>query len=88
MSHRFRTLLVIAPLALALILATASCTEQPPATGAGQGGAGARISVDSDTVDFGRVPLDKEVIHSFRIKNSGTSNLNLTNVSIKVVQGC
>ncbi len=88
MSRRFRTSLVIAPLALALMLFTAACAEQPPATGAGQGGSGARISVDSDTVDFGRVPLDKEVTHAFRIKNAGTSNLNLTNVSIKVVQGC
>ncbi|MDP2663741.1 MAG: DUF1573 domain-containing protein [Dehalococcoidia bacterium] len=88
MSRRFRASLVIAPLALTLILVAAACAEQPPATGAGQGGSGARISVDSDTVDFGQVPLDKEVTHSFRIKNSGTGTLNLANVSIKVVQGC
>ncbi len=86
-----RAFLVIVPLALLLALGAAACEEEsPPASSPAQGSvAGARISVvDTDTVDFGQVPLDKEVRYAFKIENVGSETLTLRNVSIKVVEGC
>ncbi len=89
MPRWMRAALFFVPLALVMILATAACEEaSPPASNPAQGASGARISVDSDTVDFGQVPLDKEGRHAFNVKNVGTDTLTLRNVSVKVVQGC
>ncbi len=90
MPRWIRALSVVVPLALVIILATAACENQsPPASSPAQGSvAGARISVDSDTKDFGQVALDKEVRHSFNVTNAGSETLTLRNVSVKVVEGC
>ena len=86
-----RAILMIVPLALLMVLAASACEEaSPPASSPAQGSvAGARISVvDSDTVDFGQVPLDTMVRHTFNIQNVGSETLTLRNVSVKVVEGC
>ncbi|MDP2727373.1 MAG: hypothetical protein Q8P59_07490 [Dehalococcoidia bacterium] len=90
MPRWIRTIMVILPLAMIMVLAAAACEEEsPPASNPAPGSAsGARISVDPDTVDFGQVPLDKEVRYVFNVKNVGTDTLTLRGVQIRVVEGC
>lgn len=92
MPRWIRLLLVVLPLALVAILATAACDEPAAKSSAGQPAQGAasgpKISVDEDSVDFGRVPLDKEVRKVFNVKNVGSETLQLRQVQVKVLQGC
>ncbi len=93
MRHRMRALGFLAPLALVLVLAAAACeapqasSSSNPASGT-SGATGARISVDTDTVDFGQVALDKEVRATFNVKNVGTETLTLREVKLRLVEGC
>lgn len=88
--HRWmRALMVVLPLALIVVLATAACEEPTPASNPAQGSAsGARISVDKENVDFGKVPLNKEVRATFNVKNVGTETLTLREVKLRLVEGC
>jgi len=90
MPRWIRALMVVLPLALIAVLATAACEEEsPPASNPAQGGAaGARISVDKESVDFGKVPLNKEVRATFNVKNVGTDTLTLREVKLRLVEGC
>lgn len=90
MPRWMRALIVVIPLALLAVLLTAACEEPPlPASAPAQGSAsGARISVDKESVDFGQVPLDKEVKTVFNIKNVGSDTLTLRDVRIRLVEGC
>lgn len=85
-----RALLVVLPLALIAVLATAACEEEPsPASKPAQGSAsGARISVDKENVDFGQVALDKEVRTTFNVKNVGSDTLTMRDIKVRVVEGC
>ncbi len=50
---------------------------------------GSKIAFMEDSVDFGQVPYDRKVTHTFHFKNEGTSPLVLaTHVSSKVIKGC
>ncbi len=90
MKHRTRALLVVIPLALIALLAASACeVASPPSSSAAQGSAsGPRISIDKESVDFGKVPLDKEVRAVFTVKNIGTDTLTLRDVKLALVQGC
>ena len=80
--------LVLAVLALAV-----GCSG---ANGAGGGkeqaspvATGPRIAIPEDSFDFGKVPLNKVVSHSFTIKNVGTAPLTLLGEPpVRAVQGC
>jgi hypothetical protein len=51
--------------------------------------AGGRLSVDRDSLDFGRVPLDKAVRAEFTLKNEGDQPLRiLGEPRVELVQGC
>ena len=63
------------------------------ANGTGQPAAapvnGPRIAIAEDSFDFGKVPLNKVVSHSFKIKNVGTAPLTfLGEPPVRAVQGC
>ena len=90
MPRWMRALVIVVPLALVAVLATAACEEEPPAasTPVPGGAAGAKIAVDKETVDFGQVPLDKEVRTTFNVKNVGTDTLTLRDVRVRTVEGC
>ncbi len=48
-----------------------------------------RIEVEEESFDFGRVPLNKVVSHTFLIKNVGDAPLILMEKpSVRAVQGC
>ncbi len=50
---------------------------------------GSKIAFMEDSVDFGQIPYDRKVTHTFHFKNEGTSPLSLaTHVSSKVLKGC
>ncbi|MDO8692076.1 MAG: hypothetical protein Q7R39_19060 [Dehalococcoidia bacterium] len=85
-----RAILVVIPLALITLLAAAACEEaSPPASSPAQGSAsGPQISIDKESVDFGKVPLDKEVRAVFTVKNVGTDTLTMRDVKLALVQGC
>lgn len=84
--------MVTIPIALVAILVTSACEDPPassPANQPAQGGAsGPRISVDADSVDFGRVALNTEVRKVFNVKNVGSEALQLRSVKVKLVEGC
>lgn len=89
MPRWMRALVVLLPLALIVVLATAACEEEaPPASSPAQGGSGARISVDKESVDFGKVALNKEVRAVFNVKNVGDATLQLRDVKLRLVEGC
>lgn len=81
---------VIIPVAVVMLLALTACEEEsPPASSAAKGsGSGPQISIDKESVDFGKVPLDKEVRAVFTVKNVGTDTLTMRDVKLALVQGC
>lgn len=73
--------------AIALVACSGSSTKTQDA--AGPKANGPRIAVPEESFDFGKVPLDKMVSHSFVIKNVGTENLTfLGRPQVRAVQGC
>lgn len=84
MSRWMRSLVLVLP--LILVLAAAACEEESnPAQGSASG---ARIAFETESVDFGQVPLDKEVRHIFKFKNVGSDTLTLRDVRVRLVEGC
>jgi hypothetical protein len=75
---------------VAAIALLVSCAGQQAATpAAGAAGSGPRIVVDEEFFDFGKVPLDKVVSHTFRIKNAGGAPLVLAGEpKVRAAQGC
>ncbi len=50
---------------------------------------GSKIVFFEDTFDFGRIPENRRVTHTFRFKNAGTSPLLLArHVKSKPIEGC
>jgi hypothetical protein len=50
---------------------------------------GSKIAFMEDSVDFGQIPYDRKVTHTFHFKNEGTSPLLLSrHASSKVIEGC
>ena len=56
----------------------------------GDAGAGdARLAVDREVIDFGRVPMDRYVEATFVLTNVGTDTLRMARAPwVQVVQGC
>ncbi|HEX9117196.1 MAG TPA: DUF1573 domain-containing protein [Anaerolineae bacterium] len=47
------------------------------------------LAVDRETIDFGRLPLDKPVTATFKLTNLGDKPLKLAEVpAVQVVKGC
>ncbi|HEX9115623.1 MAG TPA: hypothetical protein VGA61_06110 [Anaerolineae bacterium] len=48
-----------------------------------------KLAVDRETIDLGRVPLDKPVTATFKLTNLGDQPLKLAEVpAVQVVKGC
>lgn len=74
--------LVVAVGALFALLSAAN----KPATVAGSG---ARLAVDKQEVDFGKVPVNKMVTATFTVSNVGDAPLRiLGEPQVRVVEGC
>lgn len=87
----FRPLILIA-LAVVSLSVIAGCGDEGgsgtgTATGA-TGDTGGRIQITETYYDFGRVPIDTTVEHTFEIKNSGTGPLYLQQPIVKLLEGC
>lgn len=86
---------------LAAVILVVGCGSAEPAALPG-GGAGSkagatpgaaangpRIAVEEESFDFGKVPLNKVVSHTFRIRNAGSAPLVLNGEPlVRAVQGC
>ncbi len=60
-----------------------------PSLVAAQHTGGPRLSVDTDTIDFGTVRFEKFVTARFRLRNVGDQPLQLaSNPPVDVVEGC
>ena len=88
----FRTIAVlVVSLALVFVLVTFA---RPPSTGnieprlSEATATASGVTVDAARADFGRVPLDTEVRHAFRITNTGTQHVRLQQATIEVLEGC
>lgn len=82
-------------LLMGLVLFFVGCSSSQGAagsTGGTKGGAtvnGPRIAVEETSFDFGKVPLDKVVSHTFKIKNVGNAPLLFKGEPpVRAVQGC
>jgi len=60
------------------------------ATGSGSTGAGPKLVVDQEKIDFGRVIFDKPVRAVFTLKNVGDQPLQIPNrnIPLRLVEGC
>lgn len=47
-----------------------------------------RIAFDTESVDLGKVPLDREVPAAFHFRNLGNAPLTVEGLSIKELEGC
>ncbi len=49
----------------------------------------AKLAVDRETIDFGRLPLDKPVTATFKLTNLGDKPLTLAGTpTVEAVKGC
>lgn len=46
------------------------------------------VEVNATEVDFGRVPLDREVTQSFRLRNTTGAPVSLGSAAIETLEGC
>ena len=60
-------------------------TEAAIALAADSGG---RMQIAETSYDFGSVPVDQKVEHSFAIKNTGSGPLSLGRLDVKRLEGC
>ncbi|MCL4472749.1 MAG: DUF1573 domain-containing protein [Actinobacteria bacterium] len=49
---------------------------------------GGRLQIAEASFDFGTVPIDTKVDHTFTIRNIGTGPLQLGPLSVKRLEGC
>jgi hypothetical protein len=63
--------IVLLPLVLAVL--AAACTPVPPAPG--------QIRLGTTEFDFGTIPNDRPVSHTFQVRNAGQGPLEITSVS-------
>lgn len=49
---------------------------------------GGRMQIAETSYDFGSVPVDQKVEHSFTIKNTGSGPLSLGRLDVKRLEGC
>lgn len=48
-----------------------------------------RLQIDGDSIDFGQVPFNKHLEHTFRLKNSGRGPLFILETpEVKALEGC
>jgi hypothetical protein len=90
MSYLFRPRRLFPLFALiALVVVACSSSSTPAATPAGGAVPGPRIAVTETFFDFGKVPLDKAVSHTFELRNVGSQPLVLDGVpQVRAAQGC
>jgi hypothetical protein len=81
--------------AFALIVVGVTVLARPAsgmraATAAGRAvGAGPRVAVDREKLDFGKVKMNTPVTAAFKVKNVGSTPLQIVGQpQVRVVQGC
>ena len=68
---------------------TQTSSSSPLTGGTPQVTGSARLGVDRTTIDFGKVPLDKPVRATFRLKNVGDQPLTIKGEPrVELVKGC
>lgn len=73
-----------AALALFFLILSGCGSESTPETT----DTGGRIQMVETSYDFGSVPVNQQVEHSFEIKNVGTGPLQLGELNVKRLEGC
>ena len=98
--YTIRPAVALAGVALFLLVAGVACggggSKTSPGAVAGSPEAsaeeafqgGPRAYVAEPVVDFGQVPFNKVVSHTFRLKNVGDKPLKIEDVSVKTLEGC
>ena len=76
---KFKTITLIASFALALALAAVAFGQDPATKADGPGAP--KLVVDNPKFEFGKVKEGEEISHVFKIKNEGTAELIIANVS-------
>lgn len=79
---------VISVLALISILLVAGCGDEDGTSTAVTGDTGGRVQLTETYYDFGRVPVDTTVEHTFEIRNTGNGPLHLQQPTVKLLEGC
>ena len=84
-----RPLLPLALIGGALVLALVAVGLYALNGGAGGSGGTPQLTVDSERIDFGKVPFNKTVRAEFKVQNTGDGMLVLeSTVPLKLLQGC
>jgi hypothetical protein len=81
---------LLAIMAAVILLTRPGSNGQTPAAEAGdQAGAGPRLALDREEIDFGQVPVDQMVQAEFTISNNGDQALQiLEQPVVQVKEGC
>ena len=91
LNMRWHRYLVTAFVVVMAALLLAACGSQSTASGVAsqQPAAGARLTVDRNSLNFGNVAYEKWIRASFKVTNSGNAPLVLTAPpSVRAVEGC
>lgn len=68
--------------------ATASADQKTETAIALPADSGGRLQIAETSYDFGSVPVDQKVEHSFTIRNTGNGPLSLGKLDVKRLEGC
>lgn len=80
--RRLISCLLLLP-ALALVIAACASQTATPAE------KGPRLALEEESFNFGKVPLDKVVAHTFRLKNVGSESVVLSGrPQVRAAEGC
>ncbi len=61
---------------------------KPPVAAPSVAGGGARVVADQASVDLGKVPLNRMVTHTWRLRNEGSGKAQLGKPKIETLEGC
>lgn len=68
--------------------ATGSADQKTEAATILPADSGGRMQIAETSYDFGSVPVDQNVEHSFTIRNTGSGPLSLGKLDVKRLEGC
>ncbi|MBK5225110.1 MAG: DUF1573 domain-containing protein [Thermoleophilia bacterium] len=68
--------------------ATGSADQKTEAATILPADSGGRMQIAETSYDFGSVPVDQKVEHSFTIRNTGSGPLSLGKLDVKRLEGC
>lgn len=75
-------------LAFSFLILSGCGSEKTSTSTATDTDTGGRIQIAETSYDFGSVPVNQQVEHSFEIRNAGTGVLQLGQLNVKRLEGC